>query len=344
MTIGNMDVVRSRTKTGASPARRRFLAGITGAGAALCLNGCAWLADKQRKLVYRPTPGSIEAWVPIGPRDESLWLTQRIDRDETQGVRALWIPQADPTAPAVLYLHGTFRHMVQNRPKILPIWQAGYSVLAVDYRGWGESEAIVPSEASIMADAELAWQEFTWRVREPARRVLYGHSMGTGVAVELARRHQDDGPGPGPALGALVLESAFTSLPGIAEDYGGIGHLAAAITTEEFRSLDKIGSIRVPKWFMAGSADRTVPPVHSQRLYEAASEPRHLVPFEGGNHSRMQESDPARYRAVWDEVRQTLRLRAEAEAEGAKPTRASTDRAGATIGASQRTGARPPSR
>lgn len=313
---------------------------MAAAGAALCLNGCGWLADVQRKLVYRPTPGAIDQWQAIGPHDEAVWLTQSTDPRSSQGVRALWIPQADARAPVVLYLHGTFRHMVQNRPKILPIWQAGFAVLAVDYRGWGESASIVPSEASIMADAELAWQEFIWRVPEPSRRVVYGHSMGSGVAVELAIRHQNDGPGPRPALGALVLESAFTSLPGIAADHGGLGRIAAAITTEEFRSLDKIGRVNLPKWFMVGTADRTVPPIHSQRLYDAAQEPRQLVRFEGGGHSRMQESDPARYRAVWDEVRATLARRADQDRRAAAPSPART----VTIGASPRAAARPPSR
>ena len=59
----------------------------------------------------------------------------------------------------LLYLHGTFRHLGQNLPKIDALREAGFAVLAVDYRGWGESAAIVPTEDSIHADAAVAWEE-----------------------------------------------------------------------------------------------------------------------------------------------------------------------------------------
>jgi uncharacterized protein len=296
--------VKNVSDAPASAPRRKF-GGLLVASAALCLNGCSWLATTQRKLVYRPTPGSIEGWESISGQDEPLWLSQPLGPRLTQGVRALWIPQPDPQAPAVLYLHGTFRHMVQNRPKILPIYRAGFSVLAVDYRGWGESTPMVPSEDTIMADAEVAWREFTWRVPQAHRRVLYGHSMGSGVAVELAVRHRNATGTP--AYGAVVLESAFTSLPGIARDHGSLGRIAAWITTEQFASIDKIPRVPGPKWFLTGSADNTVPPLHSRRLFDAASDPRSLVVFPGGTHSRMQESDPQRYQRVWTEVAEWLK-------------------------------------
>ncbi|MBW6493966.1 MAG: lysophospholipase [Burkholderiaceae bacterium] len=69
---------------------------------------------------------------------------------------------------------------------MLAIRAAGYSVLGVEYRGWGESTQLVPSEDSIYADAEFGWREMVLRQPDPRRRVIYGHSMGAAVAVELA--------------------------------------------------------------------------------------------------------------------------------------------------------------
>ena len=308
------DAVREhRPSPRARGARRGLsLTAALGLCLAVSLGGCAWLADKQRELVYRPTPGSFSTWAPVSANDVPLWLTQPVSPSSSERIRAIWMPQPDPKAPAVLYLHGTFRNVFQNRPKIVPIFEAGYSVLAVDYRGWGESTDITPSEATIMADAEVAWAEFAWRVPEAQRRVIYGHSMGSGVAVELARRHQ--GTPARRQYGALVLEAAFTSLPDVASDYGGVGKLGAWLTTERFASLDKIKALTVPKWFVVGTDDNTVPPKHSQRLFDAAPEPKSLIVFEGGSHSRLQDKDPAKYRQLWTDIATWLRVGTNASA------------------------------
>jgi uncharacterized protein len=266
------------------------------------LNGCAWLDTRQRTWIYRPTPGLLRDWQPITPRDEAIWLQQPASstRPDMPGhrLRALWIPSSKPHAPAVLYLHGTFRNVFQNRHKIASIHAAGFNVLAVDYRGWGESTPQLPSEATIMEDAELAWSELQRREPDAKRRIIFGHSMGSGVAVELAVRHQLP-----QAYGVVVLESALTSLPDVARDFGGFwGRLAASLTTQQFASIHKISQIAAPKWFLSGTKDRTVPPAHAQRLFDAAREPKQLIWFEGGTHSELNQEFAQRYRAVWQSV------------------------------------------
>lgn len=265
---------------------------------ALAMSGCAWMDAKQRELIDRPTPGVLAQWEAITPTDQPLWLEG--GRPGLR-LRALWVPQADPQAPAELYLHGTFRNLFQNRAKIAAIHAAGFAVLAVDYRGWGESTPDLPSEATIVQDAEIAWGEFVQRVPQAGSRVIYGHSMGSAAAVQLAWQHRGGGE-----YGALVLESAFTSMPDIARDRGGITALLGSLSTQHFNSLARIADIAGPKWFLTGTADRTVPTAHSQRLYDAASEPRHLVVFHGGSHSRLHEQDAPRYQATWHEVAAAL--------------------------------------
>ena len=273
------------------------------------LSGCAWLDLKQRGWIYRPTPGQWADWQPITPRDEALWLalpaaeTRLTTQASTpQRLRAVWVPAADPAAPGVLYLHGTFRNLFQNRAKIAAIHAAGFSVLAVDYRGWGESSPLLPSEASIVDDAEAAWAELQRRVPNPAARIIFGHSMGSGVATELALRHR-----AGPAYAALVLESGMTSMPDIASAQGVLGRIASWLTTQQFASIDKIGDISVAKWFLSGTADNTVPSRQTERLYAAAHAPRQLVLFDGGSHSGLAQEFPDRYRAVWRQVADTVR-------------------------------------
>ena len=277
-----------------------------GSGLVSGLSGCAWLDVKQRGWIYRPTPGQWSDWQAITPHDEPVWLTRAPERaaDPAQRLRAVWVPGPTPAAPSVLYLHGTFRNLFQNRSKIAAIHAAGFSVLAVDYRGWGESTAALPSEASIVEDAELAYAEWQRRVPNPAARILFGHSMGSGVAVELALRHR------APAgYAALVLESAMTSMPDIARDQGVLGSIAAWLTTQQFASINKIDKISAPKWFLSGTADNTVPSRQTERLYRAAHDPRQLVLFDGGSHSGLADEFEDRYRAVWLDVAAVLQGR-----------------------------------
>ena len=278
------------------------------------LSGCAWLDVKQRGWIYRPTPGQLSDWQAITPQDEAFWLSRPADAAQpgpgapAQRLRAIWVPGPDAAAPAVLYLHGTFRNLFQNRAKIAAIQAAGFAVLALAYRGWGESSAVLPSEASIVEDAELAWAELQRRVPQAAARIIFGHSMGSGVAVELALRHR-----AGPAYGALVLESAMTSMPDIARAQGFWGGVAAWVTTQQFASINKIGQIDAPKWFLTGTADNTVPSRQTERLYAAAHGPRQLERFDGGSHSGLAQEFPARYRAIWQQVAAKVKALAEAD-------------------------------
>lgn len=301
----------------------RWLAWAAAAWIVAALAGCAWIDEQQRAKVYKPTRGTLADWQPVTARDEAFWIELPADAGTTDAapgatsgavssaslgahpasdrLRAIWIPADEPGAPAVLYLHGTFRNMFYNRPKIAAIHDAGFSVLAIDYRGWGESSPLLPSEPSIMADAEAAWSEFARRVPRPSQRVIFGHSMGSGVAVELAVRHRDP-----PGYAALVVEAAITSMPDVIRDFNPFGILLVPLVTQQFASIDKIGCIDAPKWFLAGTADKTVPPQQTQRLYDAASAPRHLVWFEGGSHSGLHREFAERYRTVWQDVAASL--------------------------------------
>ncbi|MEO8123738.1 MAG: alpha/beta fold hydrolase [Burkholderiales bacterium] len=289
--------------------------------------------------------GTMADWKPVSTHDEAFWIDLPADKraDENAGngadintnktateaenrsvdtpphaalsgaaterLRAIWIPADVPDAPAVLYLHGTFRNIYFNQPKIAAIHDAGFSVLAIDYRGWGESSKLLPSEASIMRDAEAAWIEFARRAPHPHLRVLFGHSMGSGVAIELALRHRDP-----LGYGALVVESAMTSMPDLVRDINPFGILLVPLVTQQFDSLDKIGRIDTPKWFLSGTADKTVPPQQTQRLYDAAHEPKQLVWFEAGSHSGLHTEFAQRYRAVWQDVAAWLRGQVTADA------------------------------
>jgi pimeloyl-ACP methyl ester carboxylesterase len=202
-----------------------------------------------------------------------------------------WLPHASSAAPTLLYLHGTFRNLYQNLPKINALRELGFSVLGVDYRGWGDSTAIVPDEDTITADAAVAWAELQRRQPLPARRVVYGHSMGGAVAVRLASglQHGD--------IGAVVLESTFTRMPDVAAEAGWLGRLVSLFTTLDFDSLSRIPGIKAPLLMLHGSADTTVPVALGRRLRDAAPASARVrwVEIAGGTHSRLHSEAPAVY-------------------------------------------------
>ena len=276
--------------------------------AALCclllptLPGCAWLADKQSTLALRPTAGRPAGLPPdvqlFRPRDERFALPQAIAGQVSPDQVALWwLPHADPQAPTLLYLHGTFRNLYQNLSKIDALREAGFSIVAVDYRGWGDSTPITPTEATINADARLAWAELKRRQPVPGRRVIFGHSMGGAVAVSLASNLLQ-----GSDYGALALESTFTRLPDVAAEAGFWGRIAAGLTTLEFNSLAKIKRVDAPILMLHGDADRTVPIALGRRLRDAAPPGVRWLEVPGGTHSQLHSQAPEIYRRAFAEL------------------------------------------
>ncbi|HEY0818225.1 MAG TPA: alpha/beta fold hydrolase [Rhizobacter sp.] len=255
--------------------------------------GCAWWDAKERELVYRPAPGRPADFKGLKPGDEMYTLQVR---GETPGkpetLAFWWMPASDPQAPTLLYLHGTFRSLYRNHPKMEALRDAGVSVLAVDYRGWGDSEPIIPSEESILADADVAWVELMKRQPDPKKRVIFGHSMGGGVAIDLAmrKRWRTD-------YGALIVESTFTSLPDVAAAVGAYGVVASWITRQRFFSDQKIGRVDAPILMMHGDRDKTVPVELGRKLRDAARPGSvRWVEISGGSHSYLHREAPGIYR------------------------------------------------
>lgn len=237
------------------------------------------MSEQQRRIIYRPAPAT-DGVAPVGPAGAKLYFLDVPTQGAPARITLWWLPNSDTQAPTLLYLHGTFRNLEGNLHKIEALHQAGFNVLALDYRGWGQSSAITPSEETIVADARLAWAELVRREPRASQRVIYGHSMGSGVAVQLASQltYPQDYSG-------LILESAFTSFADVAREAGFWASVVALFTTERFDSLAKIPQVRAPLLMLHGGHDNTVPVVLGQRLFAAAREPKQWVVIEDAGHS-----------------------------------------------------------
>src|SRR5450830_40831 len=267
----------------------------------LLTSGCASLDARQREIIYRPTAGVPADFTGLRAGDERYFVTvpqaanhQASDAGSAaQRVEIWWLPDADKNAPTLLYFHGTFRTLSENRHKIEALRQAGFAVLAVEYRGWGLSSSIIPSEQTILQDAAVAWTELQRREPRASQRVLYGHSMGSGVAVDLASRLDAKTD-----YGALILESAFTSFADVAHEAGFVASLLLHLNNERFASIDKITRVHAPLLMIHGTADTTIPIRLGRQLFAAANPPKRWLSINGGAHSDLQQIGHARYQAT----------------------------------------------
>jgi pimeloyl-ACP methyl ester carboxylesterase len=191
----------------------------------------------------------------------------------------------------MLYLHGNGWNIGDSAYDTARLRRMGFSVLAIDYRGYGKSDGGLPSEARVYADAQAGWEQLKALQPDARRRFVYGHSLGGAVAIELATRNPD--------IAGLVVEGSFTSMADMAQQVHGLGWLPLdALLTQRFDSLSKIASIRMPVLFIHGEIDDVVPPAMSRRLHAAAPEPRSLLLVPGAGHSSIAVVALERYRAA----------------------------------------------
>ena len=192
---------------------------------------------------------------------------------------AAWvIPPAssDSAALWVLVSHGnagniTYAKRLDFYARLRAI---GVGVLAYDYRGYGESEQRAINEEGLYLDARAAY-EYLRHVRGvPANRiVIFGHSLGTGVAVELASGNEAAG---------LVLEDPYTSIPDVGQErYPFLP--VRLIAANRFETIKKIDRISMPKLFMSAEDDAIIPFAHGRAVFEKAKQPKQFVTLHGGH-------------------------------------------------------------
>ena len=282
------------------PAVRRVTIGA-GAVAVLAVVGCAAIQSKERELTFRVVPGTA-SWYS-GLPDDVQEMDLPIAADQAvQHIHAWWWPAA-PDAPAILYLHGSRWNLTGQLFRIEELHEFGFSVLAIDYRGFGQSDGDLPSEKTVYEDARVAWQKLTELQPDPSLRFIYGHSLGGAVAVELAAQLSDEAKATGkpvPARG-LVVESSFTTLADLAKELTVSWLPVQLLLTQNFDSVHKIARVRIPVLIAHGGADRFVPSRFSQELFEAAHEPKKLLVVANGTHNNSMRIGNGEYRAALEE-------------------------------------------
>ncbi len=296
------------------PISRRALVALLGstAAGALALGGCTSLADKESELIFRIEPGTASWYggMPDGVEELTLPVAGASPwKDGPQTVHAWWWKSARKDAPAVLYLHGSRWNLTGQLFRIEQLHALGFSVLAIDYRGFGKSVGEAPSEKAVYLDARTGWEELCRREPDPRRRFLYGHSLGGAIAVDLASTLARDAKkiATTPPARGLVVESSFSNLADIARAFSYQWLPVQLLLTQKFDSVDKIADVGMPVIVLHGGSDRYVPVELGRKLYEAAAEPKRLVVVDNGTHNNSLRLGTREMRRAFAEVFQ-LRL------------------------------------
>ena len=264
----------------------------------LLFAGCSQLVQKEREMLFRVVPGEASWYrgMPDGLVEARLPVQAG---KTTQHVNSWWWPADDPKAPAVLYLHGARWNLTGQLFRIQQLHDFGFSVLAIDYRGFGKSDGDLPSEETVYEDARAAWQVLAERQPDPARRFIYGHSLGGAIAIDLASHL--DRAGPVQARG-LIVESSFTTLADIAKSLSYPWLPLQLILSQKFDAVDKIAQVGMPVLVVHGTDDRYVPSHFSERLFEAAPGRKKLLLVDGGTHNNSMRVGESAYRRAFAEL------------------------------------------
>jgi len=222
----------------------------------------------QRSLMYFPDRTRTP------PAEAGLPQAEEIELTTGDGERVIaWHVPPRGDKPVVLYFQGNGGALNLRAQRFARLTSDGTGLIALSYRGYGGSTGR-PSEAGLLRDAEATYAFAT--ARYPAEHlVLYGESLGSGVAVALAAEHK---------VGKVILEAPYTS----AVEIGAAAYPFLPVRLlmhDQFRSDERIGKLTAPVLVLHGARDSVIPIAYGERLYALISAPKKFVRFPEGHHS-----------------------------------------------------------
>lgn len=241
----------------------------------------------QERLAFPGPSGDLPSPGEFGMPDGRIVTIETADGVRISG---WYLPPAPHTSgtrsPAMLWFHGNIETVGSIASVIRDFRPPGIAVLAIDYRGYGESDG-EPSEQGVYRDAEAAWD---WLVTQPevdsTRIAVYGRSIGSAIGLYLATHRP---------VRAVVVESAFTSGIEMAREHGAL--VSPALMDVSLDNLARAGRLTVPLLVIHGSADRLAPIGMGRAIADTGRAEEFLI-LEGATHSTMYERGGDRYRAT----------------------------------------------
>jgi len=185
----------------------------------------------------------------------------------------VWHVPAKPGHPVILYFHGNGDFLAGFFGRFRDLIADGTGIVALSYRGYAGSSGR-PSERGLLLDAAAAYA-FATALYSAGRIVVWGFSLGTGVAVALAAEQP---------VGKLILEASYTSLADVAASAFPIFPVRL-VMKDPFHSDQRVARVNAPLLVLHGERDATIPIAFGERLFALAHEPKQFVRFPDGGHN-----------------------------------------------------------
>ncbi|NRP27582.1 Alpha/beta hydrolase family protein [Marinobacterium sp. xm-d-420] len=239
------------------------------------LSACGYMYFAQDSLIFKPT-NETESVETVFPGASELFInTPHGNRLQT------WYKPAEPGQETLVYLHGNARNLSTRGRLINILSKDDRGLLIFSWGGFGQSTG-APSEVSFYDDARAV---FDWLAKEQGLNssdlIIYGESLGTGVAVQLATERDFKG---------VILAAPYTSIAQMAADnYPWLP--VNLLLKHRFDSIDKIQQVDEPLVIMHSTDDDTIPYEQGVRLFEAAGEPKLFMGFEDREHTQFRSED-----------------------------------------------------
>ena len=257
---------------------------------ALALLGCATLDEKQRAWIFQPSDRAWGGSAGLAEGMDEVWIdfASKVSGQPAR-LHGLWLaadaPQ--PNRPVLLYLHGARWNVAGSASRVRRMQELGFSVLAIDYRGFGKSTAGLPSEEMAYEDARAAWD---WLAASyPQRpRYIFGHSLGGAIAIDLASKVEDEQ--------GTIVEGTFSSIADVASSMKWGWLPVGPLITQRFDSVNKVAKIGSPLLVVHGGSDHLIDSALGRKLFDAAQGKKHFLLVEGGSHHSTMSVGHAQYR------------------------------------------------
>jgi fermentation-respiration switch protein FrsA (DUF1100 family) len=251
---------------------RKIAAALLVTGVAIYLLLLGALFFYQRDMLYHPNPRVGDPGGSVAPEMRAV----RVNTADGLRPLAWYAPPPRSDRPVIVYFHGNGGTVAGRAPRARMFLDAGYGVLLAGYRynaGGGGS----PSEEGLIADGRAAVAYLRAQGIPERRIVLYGESLGTGVAVAVAAEYP---------VAALVLDMPYSSIADVAQETYWFFPVRWLVL-DTFDSRSRIGAVHAPILMFHGEDDTLIPVRFARRLYEAAPAPKegHFIP--GGTHGNL---------------------------------------------------------
>jgi hypothetical protein len=223
----------------------------------------------QRKLMYFPDSTRVP------PSSFALTgVEERVLKTPDGETIITWYGPAAADRPTLLYFHGNAGNLANRSERVRKYLARGIGVFILSYRGYSGS-TWRPSEPNNVADAKLAYKALIAEGVAPDDIILYGESLGSGVAVQVAAEKP---------VGGIILDAPYTSIVDVAAGAYPFFPVRPFLF-DRYETLKHLSALSAPLLVIHGEEDEVIPVAMGRAVYAAAKAPKEIVTFPGAGHS-----------------------------------------------------------